>query len=331
MQLERRCGVANALWKIGTIAWTVYETFQDVKGLANDLKDSGEDDEGEEDEEEEDEELTEEEMQSSDFRKALDKLEREKKLNSPEYLRYKQKYLESLIKENNYNGNKDIADLAQKYLDNAKNDGVQNIDLTAFDKDVEKIKLSKEAEEMKTLLTTDSMKDLLKDESKSNYVRWLEIFNRAINSIKITLYNKLEYNYKEIIESNFVKYFEPQTLSYKFHYDFHVPSLIEDVSDEKLYKIKPENKNFVDDMINKFSIDKVFAGFKKYTLEHLIEKSPKIQKEMVYCDEKAQPFYIIKEKENNAQIQKYNLWVDILYALDINDTYKNKYQKQNLT
>lgn len=299
--------------------------------MANDLKDNGEDDDGGEDEEEEDE-LTEEEMQSSDFRKALDKLEKEKKHNSPEYLRYKQKYLESLIEENNYNGNKDIANLAQKYLDNAKKGGIQNIDLTTLDKDIEKIKLSKEAEEMKILLTPDSMKDLLKDESKSNYVRWLEIFNRAINSIKIALYDRLEKNnYKEMIEPNFRKYFEPQLLSYKFHYDFYVASPIEDVSNEKLYKIKTEDSNFIDNTINKFSIKNVFKSFKKHTLERLTEKSPEIKNEMVYCDEKAQPFYTIKEKENNAQTQKYNLWVDILNALDINDTYKGKHQKQNLT
>ena len=66
-------------------------------------------------------------------------------------------------------------------------------------------------------------------------------------------------------------------------------------------------------------------------MENLAERLPVVKKEIVYVDKKAEPFYDIKKKENEAQKVKYNLWVDVLNALDVNDNYKNKYQKQALT
>lgn len=325
-------GVANTLLKITSIGMTVYGIFKDVKDLTNDLADSSDDDDGGEDDEEEEDELTEEEMESSDFRKVLDKLEKEKQLNSPEYLRIKQKYLESLLEENIANGNKNIADLIQVKLNESKEKGIQSLDLKVLDKDIEKINLVQEAEAFDKTISKDSLTTLLNDNSKSNYVRWLELFNRAINLIRITLFKREEYtDYKGAIVSHVSKYFEPRNFLFKYTFDFFKQSDTENVKDISIYKIK---KDISIDELASLYIEpqwEVFEhkDFEKYTLEKLANKFPEIKKEVVYFHKEATPFCDAKEKEISAQKMKYNIWLDILTVLDSDGIYKNKYQKQH--
>lgn len=327
-------GVGNALVKITSIGMLIYETFQDVRGIADDLADSSDDDDGGEDESEDDEEeLPEDEMQSSDFRKVLNRLEKEKQHNSPEYIRIKQKYLESLIEENRAAGNKEIADMIRCKLDQVKGNNLKDFDLKLLDKDIERQHLIKEAKNSDELISEKSLSNILNDKTKSNYVRWLELYNNLIKFIKVTLFKRLEYNtYKESIEKNIINHFEPRLIALNKEHDKFVPSKKENENDKQIYKLSRKNAK---NAAKIFWIDYItfdyFKSFKKYTLENLAERLPVVKKEVVYVDKKAEPFYDIKKKENEAQKVKYNLWVDVLNALDVNDNYKNKYQKQALT